>query len=49
MRKLKLEEVFIIKYAAAIRNIQNTQVKSNVKSVIMLLSIKEYSYERSVH
>ncbi len=27
MRKLKLEEVFIIKYAAAIRNIQNTQVQ----------------------
>jgi len=27
----------------------NKQVKSNVKSVIMSLSIKEYSYERSVH
>jgi hypothetical protein len=27
MRKLKLEEVFIIKYAAAIRNIQKTQVQ----------------------
>ena len=27
MRKLKLEEVFIIKYAAAIRNIQKTQVR----------------------